>query len=188
MNEKRDFDRAVDQWLDEGSDATPPEVIDGVLLAVRSTPQERDFRVPWRTTSMTYLRVAAVILLAVMAGTVAISTFGPWGSGFGGTNATPSPSPTLENGQAVPVPYSLLGGEVSFAAAPPWSYTYHDRKSTTLGGVGLGSASQFTMFTVVADPLTVEGAARLARLPPTPRRSSRTSGPTPISRRPLRWQ
>ena len=46
---------------------------------------------------------------------------------------------------------------MSFAAAPPWSNTYHDRKSTTLGGVGLGSASQFTMFTVVADPLTGVG-------------------------------
>ena len=97
MNDKRDFDRAVDQWLDEGSDATPPEVIDAVLLAVRSTPQERDFRVPWRTTSMTsYLRVAAVIALAAVAGTAAVFTFGgPGGSGFGGTNATPSPSPAL---------------------------------------------------------------------------------------------
>lgn len=96
MNSKRDFDRAVDLWLEDGSDATPPEVIDAVLLAVRSTPQERDFRVPWRTTSMTsYLRVAAVIALAVIASTAAISAFGPGGSGFGGTNATPSPSPVL---------------------------------------------------------------------------------------------
>lgn len=96
MNSKRDFDRAVDQWLDEGSDVTPPEVINAVLLAVRSTPQERDFGVPWRTRSMTpYLRVAAVIALVVIASTAAISTFGPWGSGSGGTNATPSPSPAL---------------------------------------------------------------------------------------------
>ena len=96
MNHKRDFDRAVDRWLDEGSDATPPEVIDAVLLAVRSTPQEREFRAPWRTTSMTsYLRVAAVIALAAIASTGAIITFGPGGSGFGGTNATPSPSPAL---------------------------------------------------------------------------------------------
>ena len=96
MNDKRDFDRAVDQWLDEGSDATPAEVIDAVLLAVRSTPQERDFRVPWRTTAMTsYLRVAAVIALAVIGSTAAIFTFGPGGSGFGGTSATPSPSPAL---------------------------------------------------------------------------------------------
>lgn len=99
MNSKRDFDRAVDQWLDEGLDATPPEVIDAVLLAVRSTPQERDLRVPWRTTSMTlYLRVAAVIALAVIASTAALSSgyqFFSGGSGFGGTNATPSASPAL---------------------------------------------------------------------------------------------
>jgi hypothetical protein len=96
MNDKRDFDRAVDRWLDDGSDATPPEVIDAVLLAVRSTPQERDFRVPWRTTSMTsYLRVAAVIALAVIASTAATFTFGPGGSGIGGTGASPSPSPAL---------------------------------------------------------------------------------------------
>jgi len=66
-------------------------------------------------------------------------------------------APTTENGQSVPVPYSLLDGEVIFAAAPPWSYTFHDRTSTTLGGVGRGSARQFTMFTVVADPLTGTG-------------------------------
>jgi hypothetical protein len=63
-------------------------------------------------------------------------------------------APTVENGEAVPVPYSLLDGEVTFDAAPPWSYTFHDETSTTLGGAGRGSASQFTMFTVAADPLT----------------------------------
>jgi hypothetical protein len=65
--------------------------------------------------------------------------------------------PTTENGRAVPVPYSFLDGEVTFAAAPPWSYTNHDRTSTTLGGVGRGSAVQFTMFTIVADPRTATG-------------------------------
>ncbi len=94
MNDKRDFDRAVDRWLNDGSDATPPEVIDAVLLAARSTPQERDFRGPWRTTSMTsYLRVAAVIALVAIGSTAAMFTLGP--AGFGGTNATPSPSPVL---------------------------------------------------------------------------------------------
>ena len=67
------------------------------------------------------------------------------------------PIPTTENGQAVPVPYRFLDGEVTFAAAPPWSYTFHDRTSMTLGGVGRGSASQFTMFTIMADPLTGVG-------------------------------
>ena len=96
MNDKHDFDGAVDRWLDDGSDATPPEVIDAVLLAIRSTPQERDFRFPWRTTSMkSYLQVAAVVAFSVIASTAAIITFGPGGSGFGGPNATPSPRPAL---------------------------------------------------------------------------------------------
>ena len=96
MNSKADFDRAVHDWVDEGSDTTPPEVIGAVLLAVRTTPQERDFRIPWKATSMTSnFRVAAVIAFAIIASTAAILTFGPGGPGFGGTNATPSSSPAL---------------------------------------------------------------------------------------------
>ena len=64
---------------------------------------------------------------------------------------------TTEDGQAVPVPYSFLDGEVTFAAAPPWGDTRLERTFTILGGVGRGSASQFTMFAVVADPLTATG-------------------------------
>lgn len=65
--------------------------------------------------------------------------------------------PTTENGEPVRVPYRLLDGEVTFAAALPWSETLKDRDSITLGGVGRGSAVQFTMFTVVADPRTATG-------------------------------
>jgi hypothetical protein len=64
---------------------------------------------------------------------------------------------TTENGQAVPVPYRILDGEVTFAAAPPWSTTSQERTSTILGGVGRGSAVQFTMFMVTADPRTGAG-------------------------------
>lgn len=62
--------------------------------------------------------------------------------------------PTTENGQSVPVPYSILDGEVTFAAAPPWGGTIVARTFTTLGGVGRGSAVQFTMLSVMADPGT----------------------------------
>lgn len=96
MNDNRDFDRAVDRWLDDGSDATPPEVIDAVLLAVRSTPQERGLRVPWRNTAMmSYLRVAAVIALAAIGSVAALDTFGPGQAGTIGTGASPSQSPSL---------------------------------------------------------------------------------------------
>jgi hypothetical protein len=64
---------------------------------------------------------------------------------------------TTENGHSVPVPYSVLDGEVTFAAAPPWDVTRVEPSFTILGGVGRGSLSQFTMLTVVADPLTGTG-------------------------------
>ena len=96
MNDTRDFDRAVYRWLDEGSDVTPPEVIDAVLLAVRSTPQERRSWWPaWRTNRMnTYAKliVAAAAVLVVAIGAYQLL---PGRSGFGGTIATPWPSPAL---------------------------------------------------------------------------------------------
>ncbi len=73
--------------------------------------------------------------------------------------------PTTENGQPVPVPYSMLDGEVTFAAAPPWGDTILERTFTVLGGVGRGSASQFTMFTIVADPLTFEMGCEAGPVP-----------------------
>jgi hypothetical protein len=99
MNDKRDFDRAVDRWLDDGSDATPPEVIDAVLLAARSTPQERDFRISWRTSPMKRLAYAAAAVAALAVGVTALSAVGErFGIGSGPTptvtiQQTPSPSP-----------------------------------------------------------------------------------------------
>ncbi len=89
MNSNRDFEQTASEWLNDGTDATPPHVIDAVLLAVRTTPQERDLRVPWRTLSMKYpVYAAAVIAVLAVAGIAASYAFGPdpnFGSG-------PSPS------------------------------------------------------------------------------------------------
>ena len=52
MNDDRAFERATRDWLEAGSDRTPPPVMDAVFLAVRTTPQERDLRIPWRTPTM----------------------------------------------------------------------------------------------------------------------------------------
>lgn len=89
MNDKRDFDRAVDRWLDEGSDATPPEVIDAVLLAARNTPQERDFRIPWRTSPMKNLAYVVAAAAVVVVSVAALTALGPR---FGiGSEPTPTP-------------------------------------------------------------------------------------------------
>jgi hypothetical protein len=89
------FEHAVHDWLEDGSDRTPPAAIDAVLLAVKTTPQERDLRIPRRFLPMpTYMRLAAVIALAAVAGAGALLVMS------GGTNrnqppplASPSTSP-----------------------------------------------------------------------------------------------
>jgi hypothetical protein len=81
------FERAVRDWLDAGSDRTPPPAIDAVLLAVKSTPQERDLRIPRRFFPMPISsRLAAVIALAAVAGLGAFAYFG--------TSPNPLPTPT----------------------------------------------------------------------------------------------
>ena len=105
MTDNRDFDRAVARLLDDGSDATPPEVINAVLLAVSSTPQERDIRLPWRTAPVTmYLRIAAAVGIVSVIGLAAFYALGA------GTHLGTGPTPS----QTV-----LTSPRPSLAAVPP---------------------------------------------------------------------
>jgi hypothetical protein len=100
MNDDHDFEHATREFLDDGSDRTPAATIDAVLLAVRTTPQERDLRIPWRTAPMSNpVRLVAAIAVIVVAGVAAFNLFGPspdvGGVGAGGEpSASPSPAPT----------------------------------------------------------------------------------------------
>ena len=60
--------------------------------------------------------------------------------------------PTTENGQSVAVPYSLLDGEVTFAAAPPWRYSglALDDDATFMSFSG---SARDERFVIAADPL-----------------------------------
>ena len=67
----RTFERAVRDWLEDGSDRTPPPAIHAVLLAVKTTPQVRDLRIPRRFTKMpSHLRLAAaaIAVIALLGG------------------------------------------------------------------------------------------------------------------------
>lgn len=91
MRDDRAFERAVADWLADGSDRTPTAAVDAVLLAVRSTAQERDLGIPLRTLRLsTSLRLAAVIAIAAVIGVGAFNAFAP-GTGPG---STPAPTPT----------------------------------------------------------------------------------------------
>jgi len=109
MNNKRDFDRAVDRWLDDGSDATPPGVIDAVLLAARSTPQERDFRISWRTSPMKRLVYAVAAVAALAVSVTALSALSPR---FGiGSGPTPTEAPSVDLGIFEPVSGWIVYGD-----------------------------------------------------------------------------
>lgn len=90
MNDQRDFERATTDWLEAGTDVTPPHVIDAVLLAVRTTPQERDLRVPWRTPIMNKLVIglgaAAVVVIGIFLGAQLLAA----PTNLGGPGAEPS--------------------------------------------------------------------------------------------------
>lgn len=113
MNDDRAFDRAVDDWLADGSDRTPEPAVEAVLLAIRTTPQERDLRIPWRDSTMpTPLRLVAAIAIVAVVGFVGLSYLAPGtGPTVGGASPTPSPSATATpEPSPTPSPSSALLG------------------------------------------------------------------------------
>jgi hypothetical protein len=94
MTDDREFWRATTDWLEAGSDRTPPPAIDAVLLAVRTTRQERVLPIPWRPNDMTLIGRAILAAAAVVAIAFALINFGPSNRGTVGGAPTPTPSPT----------------------------------------------------------------------------------------------
>src|SRR4051794_10597651 len=119
------FDRAVRDWLEDGSDRTPRSAIDGVLLAVKTTPQERDLRIPWRFRRMLAVTratgFAAAALVAVVGAGALIYLNSP-GTGGAGGKATPTPTlaPTSAPTAAAPRVRPTLAAYVP----PPLSQTF----------------------------------------------------------------
>ena len=107
MNDDRALERATRDWLEAGSDRTPAATLDAVLLAVRTTPQERDLRIPWRTSRMSNpMRLAAAVAIIAVVGFAGLNlVHGP--ATIGGPSQSPSaspiPSPTLPVPLATPI-------------------------------------------------------------------------------------
>jgi hypothetical protein len=115
---ERTFEHAVRDWLDAGSDRTSPDAIDAVLLAVKTTPQERDLRIPRRFTLMaSSMRLAAGVALAAIVGVAALALLNQT-SGVG-TRPTPTPQPSPTVGVvASPAPSRTVE-----PTAPPSTFT-----------------------------------------------------------------
>ena len=129
------FERAVRDWLDDGSDRTPPPAIDAVLLAVKTTRQERDLRIPRRFTQMpTYIRLVAGIAIVAVVG-VGVLFYSNREPGVGG-QPTPTPPPTaLPSASPTPspldtsvwVPYTSERYGVTIAHPDGWAENPADR-------------------------------------------------------------
>ena len=135
MSDDREFLRATTEWLEAGSDRTPPKAVDAVLLAIRTTRQDRVLRSPWRLIDMNALAKALVVATAVVAIGLAWVNFGPSGSNRIGVapipTPTPSPTPTpqvlssdfapLDPGRRYAFPSRGTNPGISFTTPAGWT-------------------------------------------------------------------
>ena len=141
MNDERSFERAARAWLEHGANRAPDRAIQSVLLAIESTPQERDLRIPWRLPRMNKLVATglgtAAVIVALFVGTQLLGPPAPSGVG-GAPSATtspspsPSPSPSLSPISVPPLTQSFTStihgialsypeGWTARAATEPWT-------------------------------------------------------------------
>lgn len=151
MKSDRDFERAAAEWLNAGDGWTAPHVIDAVLLAIRTTPQERGFRIPWRTTSMrNLLYAAAAVGILAVTGVAAFSALGPGPNVGSGPTPSPAAQPTQE-----PLPTVPTASPIDTTS---WTAYTSDRYGFTIGHPAdwtvVPSARDWTMATDAADWLS----------------------------------
>jgi hypothetical protein len=113
MSDDRRFERAARSWLELGPAEAPDHAVEAALLAIESTPQERDIRIPWRRLRMTPpLRLATIAVIAALAiGGGLILGLNPRSQ-----VGSPSPGPSTSSGALAP--FETTGpGSAAFAAA-----------------------------------------------------------------------
>ncbi len=121
MSDDREFLRATTEWLEAGSDRTPPKAVDGVLLAIRTTRQDRVLPNPWRPIDMNAFAKALVAAAAVVVIALAWISFGSSGNSIGVLPA-PTPTPT-----ASPTPTPAVLPEGDSLALVPGRYAFSAR-------------------------------------------------------------
>lgn len=124
MTDDRSLERAARSFIEFGPTQAPDRAVAAALLRIESTPQERDFRVPWRFPPMTIpARIAAVAILGALLLGGALSLFG----GIGGSpvvapaaspSAPPKPTTKPQSSGAV-VDYTGLPGWIVFERGGP---------------------------------------------------------------------
>jgi hypothetical protein len=97
MTDDRSLERAARTFIEAGPTRAPERAVEGAIVIIQATSQERDLRIPRRFSTMTTPgRVAAAGLIGVLAIGGAALLIGRTGqSNLGGTAASASPSPIV---------------------------------------------------------------------------------------------
>ena len=168
MNDERSFERTARAWLEPGANQAPDRAIQAVLLAIETTPQERDLGIPWRLPTMnTPVRVgmAAVIGLLLLGGAYYLFGSGT-GPDVGAPGRTPTsttlPFPTGTPGERVPpgtYALDLLAASATTGAVVPMRITFtvpdgwlKNRTPTMLWADDNRRFGFFTVDNLYADP------------------------------------
>jgi hypothetical protein len=145
MNDERSFERAARAWLELGANQAPDRAVQSVLLAIETTPQERDLRIPWRFPRMNkFVAIGlgtAAVVVALFVGTQLLGRPAP--SGVGGAPST-APPPTVEPSVAAPssATYGYLS-EGPFTIVDEGALNDPVRITVTIPASGWTSAPEF---------------------------------------------
>jgi hypothetical protein len=154
MTDERSFERTAQAWLEPGANQAPDRAIQAVLLAIETTPQERDLHIPWRFPTMnTPLRVGMAAVIGLLLLGAGIYIFGGSGQMIGGQSAaTPTPTAT------------------SVPTASPNLITYKSARNAiclvsweVLNGTGDGTSGLNPQIDGITDP-TISDAARARKI------------------------
>jgi hypothetical protein len=113
MTEDRSLERAARSWIEAGPTEAPERAVDAALLLIQTTPQERDWHVPWRSRPMTQttrLLAGSVAVAIALLGGVFVLRFTE-NHGIGGpspSNLTPTASPAPTSSPPVDASLPIL--------------------------------------------------------------------------------
>jgi hypothetical protein len=160
----REFLLATTSWLEAGSDATPPDAVDAVLLAIRTTRQDRVLRSPWRPIPMSAFAKIAIAAAAVLAVALVWINFGPTTNVGSGPTPSPTPSPVPIGFKGSTPGLPLQAGarytttdpfpiRMSFVAPAGWAANIGGPYAVWAGPAATGESLSFQLFDkVYPDP------------------------------------
>ena len=106
MTEDRSLERAARSWLEVGPTRAPEAAVEAALATIQTTPQERDWHVPWRTPRMNQMARALVgvtaIAVLLVGGAFLLSRAPGPGPSVSPSPTSPTASPTPGSGPPSP--------------------------------------------------------------------------------------